>query len=84
MGWGGGAGGMKRVQQRVRAPLLVGSEEWVEVVSGREQVERARWEEEERELERQLEAALAAQAAFWVAVEEEERRRWQQQQQRRR
>ena len=73
---------MKRVQQRVRAPLLVGSEEWVEVVSGREQVERARWEEEERELERQLEAALAAEAAFWVAVEEEEWwRRWQQQQQ---
>ena len=45
VGWGGGAGGMKRVQQRVRAPLLVGSEEWAEVVSGREQVERARRED---------------------------------------
>ena len=67
---------MKRVQQRVRAPLLVGSEEWVEVVSGREQVERARREEEERELERRegsyeradIETCLLQKGRFWGGV----------------
>ena len=57
---------------------VVGAEVEVEV----EAQERELWAvelhaqlEEDREMERQLEAALAAQAAFWVVVEEEER--WQ-------
>ena len=32
--------------------------------------------EEERELNSQLEAALAAEAAFWAAVQEEWQQRW--------
>ena len=57
------------MQQRVRAPLVVGSWAWCEHVVGREELERAIREEEERELETQLEAALAAerQATFWAA-----------------
>ena len=58
---------------------VVGAEVEVEV----EAQERELWAvelhaqlEEDREMERQLEAALAAEAAFWVVVEEEERWQW--------